>query len=72
MKKNYEREQKRNDKYFFYQNQFTRFEESRDRDREMMNLNFLRFCMNQAFNKYNFRSNFQSNVYSSLLMFFRV
>ena len=70
MKKDYEREQERNDKYFFYQNQYARFEELRDRNRETMNFNFLRFCMNQTFDEYNFRSNFQSNVYFLFLMFF--
>ena len=69
MKKDYEREQERNDKYFFYQNRYTRFEGPRDRDRETMNSNFLQFRMNQA-DEYNFRSNFQSNVYSSLSMLF--
>ena len=70
MKKDYERKQERNNKYFFYQNRYTRFEKSRDRDHEIMNFNFLRFRMNQAFDEYNFSSNFQSNVYFSLLIFF--
>ena len=54
MKKDYKRKQERNDKYFFYQNQYTRFEKSRDRDREIINFNFLRFYINQIFDKYNF------------------
>ena len=46
MKKDYEREQERNDKYPFYQNRYTRFEGPRGRDRGTMNPNFLRPRMN--------------------------
>ena len=62
-KKDHERYQEKNDKYFFYQSKYTRFEKPRHRDRETINFNLLQFYMNQTFDECNFRLNFQPNAY---------
>ena len=72
MKKDHEREQEKNNKYFFYQSKYTRLEKLYTRDRENLNFNSLQSHINQAFDEYNFRSNFQSNIYFSFFILFRI